>query len=145
MHRSAARLVQLLVLLALLGNAGALTRPSLAVARPTPRLSLTTGDVVVFEEKLILLVEGKHLLPLVQRDGDDVASNGDVTFYHDEEADAAKRLRLESIDKSRCRVLADVLLTQRQVADRTINPHSEDSEDVFLIPASSLPPGLVLP
>ena len=81
-------------------------------------------------------VVGDRLLPLARREEEEIEANGDVLFYYDEsgEADIASIPESEEvIDLS-----DDCLVTQRQVSDRTINPHSEDSEDVFLIPSKLL-------
>jgi len=80
-------------------------------------------------------VVGDRLLPLARREEEEIA-NGDVVFYYDEsgEADIASIPESEVVVD----VSDDCLVTQRQVSDRTINPHSEDSEDVFLIPSKLL-------
>ena len=83
------------------------------------------------------IVDGIKLLGLELQEDEEYFG---VSSFRYHEAMPAKKV--EDLPKDReCVVISsdEVSLTQRQVADRTINPHAEDSEDVFLIPSSLLP------
>lgn len=114
------------------------------VSRQTSRLSstLSSGDVFVLREREILVVEGRKCYRLELRPNAEIERNGEIALVFAEDESS---LSVDSLQLSECRVITDITLTQRQIEDRVINPHSEHSEDVWLVLARQLPISLAPP
>jgi hypothetical protein len=96
------------------------------------------SSVILLRDKCWFAVRDR-LLPLARREEEDVEANGDVAFFYDEFGGGALPFESISEHEAAIDISVDCLLTQRQISDRVINPHAEDSEDVFLIPSKLLP------
>jgi hypothetical protein len=103
---------------------------AMSAAKPT----ISSGDIVVVEDQ-VYLVDGNKLLALERREEEEYVGVSSYRYH-----DFTPPKKVEDLAVQECVVISsdDVSLTQRQVADRTINPHAEDSEDVFIIPSSLL-------
>lgn len=127
----------LLLLIAVLREGFLLKRAKTAPGQLTG--TLRSGDVVVWKERELLIVEGRKAYRLELRPNAEIDErNGEMALVCAEDDSSVS---VESLDLMECRILQDdaVSLTQRQIEDRVINPHAEHSEDVWLVQVRELP------
>lgn len=102
------------------------------------------GDVIMYELNnqqqvgyILSVMENKIIRLCIREDENEIEANGDIKFYYDESDDGSIVTPIDTLNFEE--INDHVYISQRQISDRKINPHSEESEDVFFIKSTILP------